>query len=116
VASPWTLYANEPPAGQLRIASPNTVNFTTSLLTSAANLFPGSYFSTGGDEVNTKCYTDDPETQAALNSSGKTLLQTLDAFVQAEHKVLRDVGKTAVVWQEMVLTFPVTLANDTVVM
>jgi hexosaminidase len=112
----WILYANEPPAGQLRIASPDTVNFTAGLLVNAAKLFPGNYFGTGGDEINLKCYTDDPETQKALAASGKTLGQALDDFTQAEHKALRSVGKTAVVWEEMVLEHQVTLANDTVVM
>ena len=115
-ASPWTSYANEPPAGQLRLASPDTVKFTTDLLANAAKLFPGNYFSTGGDEINAKCYADDPQTQAALTASGKTFEQALDAFTQAEHKALKDVGKTAVVWQEMVLDHPVTLANDTIIM
>ena len=115
-ASPWALYANEPPAGQLRVASPDTVNFITGLLTNVANIFCGKYFSTGGDEINTKCYADDSQTQQALSASGKSLAQALDAFVQAEHKALESVGKTAVVWEELVLTYPVTLAKDTIVM
>ena len=115
-ATPWSTYANEPPAGQLRIASPDTVNFTTSLLVNAAKMFPGNYFSTGGDEINAKCYADDLPTQKALNASGKTFEQALDDFTQAEHKALKGIGKTAVVWQEMVLDHNVTLANDTVIM
>ena len=115
-ASPWAVYANEPPSGQLRIASPDTVNFTANLLVNAANLFSGNYFGTGGDEINAKCYADDPQTQSALNASGKTFAQAFDDFTQAEHKALRGVGKTAVVWEELVLTFPVTLANDTIIM
>ena len=79
-------------------------------------MFPGSYFHTGGDEINAGCYTDDPQIQKALNASGKTFEQALDDFTQAEHKALKGVGKTAVVWQEMVLDHNVTLANDTVVM
>ena len=110
------MYANEPPSGQLRVASPDTVNFTANLLVNAANIFSGNYFSTGGDEINTKWYADDPQTQQALSASGKTLAQALDDFVQAEHKALKGAGKTAVVWEELVLTFPVTLANDTIVM
>ena len=115
-ASPWATYANEPPAGQLRIASPDTVSFATCLLVNAAKMFPGNYFSTGGDEINVQCYTDDPQTQKALAASGKTFEQALDDFTQAEHKALKGVGKTAVVWQEMVLDHNVTLANDTVIM
>lgn len=85
-------------------------------MVNVAGLFSGNYFSTGGDEINTKCYTDDPQTQAALNASGKTFVQALDEFTQAEHKALRGVGKSPVVWEELVLTFPVTLANDTIIM
>ena len=71
---------------------------------------------TGGDEINAKCYADDPQTQQAWSASGQTLEQALDDFVQAEHKALKGVGKTAAVWEELVLTFPVTLANDIIVM
>ena len=92
------------------------MNFIPGLLTNAANIFCGNYFSTGGDEINTQCYTDDSQTQQTLSASGKTLAQALDAFVQAEHKALKSVGKTAVVWEELVVTYPVTLANDTIVM
>ena len=115
-ATPWSTYANEPPAGQLRVASPDTANFATNLLVDAAKMFPGSYFHTGGDEINAECYTDDPQTQKALNASGKTFEQALDDFIQAEHKALKGIGKTAVVWEETVLDYNVTLANDTVIM
>lgn len=87
-ASPWTQFANgkflytsmpyqlslmfdhlEPPAGQLRLASAATTNFTASLLKSAASLFPSKFFSTGGDELNANCYTQDPATQSDLSKS-----------------------------------------------
>ncbi|KAF7332325.1 Beta-hexosaminidase [Mycena kentingensis (nom. inval.)] len=115
-AKPWASFAHEPPAGQLRLANAATTNFTASMLKSAARLFPGSFFSTGGDEINANCYTQDAETQADLAASGKTFLQALDTFTQTNHAALRSVGKTAVVWEEMVLDFPVKLAIDTVVM
>ncbi|KAJ7366267.1 N-acetylhexosaminidase [Mycena albidolilacea] len=115
-ATPWASFANEPPAGQLRLASEATVNFTAGLLKAAAGLFESKFFSTGGDEINANCYTQDNETQASLASSNKTFLQALDTFTQANHAALRSVGKSAVVWEEMVLDNPVTLANDTIVM
>ncbi|KAG6900337.1 hypothetical protein C0993_012294 [Termitomyces sp. T159_Od127] len=113
-ASPWTSFANEPPAGQLRLASTPTTTFTTGLLKSAASLFQSELFSTGGDELNSNCYAQDNATQADLAIQGKTLDQALDTFVQAIHAGLRSVGKRAVVWEEMVLDHPVTLANDTI--
>ncbi|EJC98414.1 N-acetylhexosaminidase [Fomitiporia mediterranea MF3/22] len=114
--TPWATYANEPPAGQLRIASDDTANFTASLLADVANLFPSSLFSTGGDEINANCYQNDEETQQSLSSSGKTIEQALDGFTNVTHKAVRDAGKTPVVWEEMVLQHNVTLENDTVVM
>ncbi|KAG6853812.1 hypothetical protein C0991_001058 [Blastosporella zonata] len=115
-ASPWTDFANEPPAGQLRLASAATTNFTANLISSIAQMLPSSLFSTGGDELNTNCYAKDAQTQADLTSSGRTLEQALSVFVQATHKPLTDLGKTPVVWEEMVLEHTVALQKNTVVM
>lgn len=115
-STPWASFANEPPAGQLRIASPTTSNFTASLLKSAASMFPSKLFSTGGDELNLNCWAKDNQTQAELSAEGKTFEQALDTFTQVSHAALRSVGKRAVVWEEMVLAHNVTLANNTIVM
>ncbi|KAF9483398.1 N-acetylhexosaminidase [Pholiota conissans] len=115
-ATPWENFANEPPAGQLRLASPATANFTAGLLTSIARTLPSMLFSTGGDELNVNCYTQDAQTQADLKASGKTLEQALDAFTQTTHGALRALGKTPVVWEEMALDHNVTLSNNTVIM
>lgn len=100
-AAPWTSFANEPPAGQLRLASAATINFTASLFTAVAKKLPGSYFSTGGDEINQNCYAKDAQTQADLSKAGKTFDQALDTFTGALHKSLAAVGKTPVVWEGM---------------
>ena len=96
-ATPWATYANEPPAGQLRLASPATINFTVGLLSAVAEMFPSALFSTGGDEINAQCYADDAQTQSDLD--GRTLEQALDAFTLATHGALEKLGKTPVVWQ-----------------
>ncbi|KAH7928429.1 glycoside hydrolase family 20 protein [Leucogyrophana mollusca] len=115
-ATPWSSYANEPPAGQLRIAADATVKFATSLITAAANMFPSKFFSTGGDEINSNCYAEDPQTQQILKSTGQTLDQALSAFTQSTHGALASMGKTPIVWEEMVLQHSVTLSNNTIVM
>jgi len=84
------------------------------LLSAVAEMFPSTLFSTGGDEINARCYTDDAETQQELG--GRTLNQALDAFTQATHGAIRSLGKTPVVWEEMVLSFNLTLSNDTIAM
>ncbi|KAI0671147.1 N-acetylhexosaminidase [Trametes maxima] len=112
-ASPWATYANEPPAGQLRFVNPDVTSYIGDLFSAAVKLFPSTMFSTGGDELNTKCYDIDEPTQSALNASGSTLEQALDVFTQKTHKVLEDKGKTPVVWEEMVLVHNVTLSKET---
>ena len=98
-ATPWATYAAEPPAGQLRITDNSVVNFTTSLFSAVADMVQSPYVSTGGDEVNAQCYTDDEQTQQALNSSGQTIDQVLNSFVGETHKTLAGAGKTPVVWE-----------------
>ncbi|KAK0485304.1 N-acetylhexosaminidase [Armillaria luteobubalina] len=116
-ATPWQNYANEPPAGQLRVASSDTVNFTASLVSAISSMFPSKYFSTGGDEINFNCYDDDDVTQADLAARGITITQALDSFTESTHGALRMAGKTPVVWEEMLLDYNITtLGNDTIVM
>jgi len=115
-ASPWATYANEPPAGQLRFALPEVVNFTTSLLSNIASTLPSSYFSTGGDELNTNCYVNDTLTQQRLNSTNTTLIEALATFTNSTHGALIAQGKTPVVWEEMVLQWNLTLSNETIIM
>ncbi|TDL19713.1 N-acetylhexosaminidase [Rickenella mellea] len=115
-STPWASFANEPPAGQLRFTSPTTTNFTASLLSAVAKLFPSKLMSTGGDEINQNCYNTDAETQSDLKAQGRTFEQALDVFTQATHGAVRASGKTPVVWEEMVLSHNVTLSNDTIAM
>ncbi len=67
------------------------------MLSSVAGMFPSTLFSTGGDEINVRCYADDAQTQRDLG--GRTLEQALDAFTQATHGALKNLGKTPVVWE-----------------
>jgi len=90
--------------------------FAASLIGSVAKTLPSTLFSTGGDEVNTYCYDTDYETQQELNSTGMTLNDALNVFTAATHGALAGLGKTPIVWEEMVLDFNLTLSDDTVVM
>ena len=71
------------------------------MLAAAARMFPSTLMSTGGDEINAKCYEQDAETQADLKSSGRTLEQALDVFTQKTHGAIEAVGKTPAVWEGM---------------
>jgi hexosaminidase len=85
------------------------VNFTASLLADVAKTLPSSYFSTGGDELNTNCYTNDYPTQQQLNSTGMTLNDALNTFTQVTHGALIAEGKTPVVWEGV---FAISRLND----
>lgn len=94
-ATPWTTYANEPPAGQLRIASNDTVEFVRAMITSVVADLPGTMVSTGGDEVNLQCWEDDEATQTDLVAKGITINEALKAFIADLQGALRQLGKRA---------------------
>lgn len=79
------------------MATPATVNFSVELVKEVSSKFKSTLFSTGGDEVNLPCYEDDPQTQADLAESGQTIDEALNAFILAEHAVIRAQGKTPIV-------------------
>ena len=98
-ASPWLDFAAEPPAGQIRFSSKDVVDFASSLVKAVAGNLSSSYFSTGGDEINTKCYEADAQFQQELNATGATFDIALDSFIQNVHGPLAEVNKTPVVWE-----------------
>ncbi|TFK87138.1 glycoside hydrolase family 20 protein [Polyporus arcularius HHB13444] len=113
--SPWSKYASEPPAGQLRIASPNTLAFAKTFFDSVATALPGTMMSSGGDEVNLPCWEEDGETQADLTQRNITIADALNQFVETVQGVIAAHGKTPFIKSDMVLTHNVPVLNDTVV-
>ncbi|KAG8770215.1 N-acetyl-glucosamine-6-phosphate deacetylase [Ceratobasidium sp. 428] len=115
-APPWATHANEPPAGQLRLASPTVQKFTADLFSAVLSPLKGfgTLFSTGGDEINAKCYAEDQPTQDELKKQGITIEGALNKFTNVTHAAVRSAGRTPVVWEEMVLDFKVTLPKDTI--
>ena len=106
----------EPPAGQLRFTEAPVVGFVRDLFKAAIEHTPGPFFSTGGDEINKRCYAEDDVVQGTLNKTGRTFEQALDDFTQKTHAAILESGKTPVVWQEMVIDHRVKLDPKTVVL
>lgn len=98
--SPWAVYGNEPPSGQLDLRNSKVHEYVGKLLTAVLKMFPSPYVSTGNDEVNLACYG------VANNSDIDESL--LKPFVSKAHAVLKHHGKTAMVWEEAALKFPKT--------
>ena len=89
----------EPPAGQLRLTQQPVIDFTAKLFTTLLSKVPGQYFSTGGDEINARCYNEDPVVSKDLAAKGQTLAQALDVFTNQTHAAILKMNKTPVVWQ-----------------
>lgn len=110
----WDTYAAEPPSGTLKLNSTAVDQFLDTLF---EDLMPriapfAAYFHTGGDEVNLNAYSLDD----TVKSSDHEVLQPLmQAFVSANHDRVREAGLTPMVWEEMLLTWNLTLGNDVVV-
>ncbi|KPV78194.1 glycoside hydrolase family 20 protein [Rhodotorula graminis WP1] len=115
-ARPWSTYAAEPPAGQLKLGDPDVLAFSRRVLQDATSSSSSRLFSTGGDEVNERCYLDDPATSAILAAQNVTIDQLLSRFVNGIHDTVREGGKEPVVWEEMVLKHDLDLGSDVVVM
>ncbi|KAJ4992925.1 glycosyl hydrolase family 20 [Stagonosporopsis vannaccii] len=110
----WDTYAAEPPSGTLKLNSTAVDRFLDTLF---EDLMPriapfAAYFHTGGDEVNLNAYTLDD----TVRSSDPGVLQPLmQAFVSANHDRVRSAGLTPMVWEEMLLTWNLTLGDDVIV-
>lgn len=69
---PFSKYAHQPPAGQLRFATDETTSWTKGLMGEVVDLIGdgGSrYIGTGGDEVNVPCMVSQGLFGSALQSS-----------------------------------------------
>ncbi|POY75348.1 putative Beta-N-acetylhexosaminidase [Rhodotorula taiwanensis] len=113
---PWSAYAAEPPAGQIKLGHSDAREFAKRLMHEAALMSSSPLLSSGGDEVNQRCYLEDPDTSAALEARNVSLDDLLGEFVEGVHSAIRKQGKTPVVWEEMVLNHELGLDADVVVM
>lgn len=110
----WSKYAAEPPSGTLKLNSSAVTKFLDTLFD---DLLPrvlpfSSYFHTGGDEVNVNAYNLDETVRSNDTAVLQPLMQT---FVDRAHANVRAAGLTPIVWEEMLLTWNVTLGSDVVV-
>ncbi|KAI0816052.1 N-acetylhexosaminidase [Trametes gibbosa] len=113
--SPWSKYASEPPAGQLRIASSSTLEFARTMFSAIADTLPGTMMSSGGDEVNLLCWEEDEQTMSDLVTRNITIEDALNEFVQTVQDVIIQHGKTPFIKSDMVLTHNAPVVNNTVV-
>lgn len=113
-AEPWATYCAEPPCGSLKLNSSAVYDLLDKLW---ADVLPrvskhSSYFHTGGDELNVNAYLLDD----TLNTNDSSVIKPyLQKFVDTAHAHVRGAGLTPMVWEEMLLTWNLTLGDDVVV-
>lgn len=111
---PWGNYSQEPPAGQLKLNSPDVNSFITTLF---KDLLPrvskyNTRFHVGGDELNTEAYKLDP----TVNSSDKQVIRPfLQKFVDNMLSLVQSYHLTPHIWEDMLLEWNLTLPSNTII-
>ncbi|KAJ2697581.1 Glucosamine-6-phosphate isomerase (Glucosamine-6-phosphate deaminase) (GNPDA) (GlcN6P deaminase) [Coemansia spiralis] len=111
----WDNYAAEPPSGQLNIALPATVDFVNKLIDEYAGLFTDEAFHIGGDEVNLKCWKDDPIVQNYTAKTGMDVETLLIKWYSQVHDHLDATGKTPLTWEETVFDAHYVPSSKTII-
>ena len=111
---PYYWWCAEPPCGAFKLNDTRVDKFLEKLF---ADLMPrlapySAYFHTGGDELNANDSMLDPGIRSNSTAVLQPLLQT---FVDRNHARVRKHGLSPMVWEEIPLTWNVTVGKDTVV-
>ena len=112
---PWATFCNQPPCGQVKLNSQKVDAFFAKILN---DLLPrvkpyNTYYHSGGDELNANIYALD---ETVKSNSSAVIQPYLQRFVNNLHKIVRANGMKPMVWEEMILTWNLTLpTSDTLV-
>ena len=111
---PYYWWCAEPPCGAFKLNDTRVDNFLEKLF---SDLLPrvapySAYFHTGGDELNANDSMLDP---GIRSNSTEVLQPLLQKFIDRNHARVRKHGLSPMVWEEIPLTWNVTIGKDTVV-
>lgn len=111
---PWAIYAQEPPAGQLKLNSADVSSFLTTLLTDLLTRSSpfSSHFHVGGDELNLEAYKLDDTVKSSSKDVIQPHLQRLMDHV-ISHVESKDL--TPVIWEDMLLEWDLKLPSSTII-
>ncbi|MCJ1377646.1 N-acetyl-glucosamine-6-phosphate deacetylase [Xylographa soralifera] len=111
---PWSLYAQEPPSGQLKLNDPAVFSFLTTLyndLLPRTSLY-ASQFHVGGDEINKEVYKLDPTVNSSSTAVLRPFLQSLIDHVISStesHSLI------PIIWEDMLLEWGLDLPKSIIV-
>lgn len=113
-AQPYTKYCAEPPCGALKLNNSGVEDLLGTLwddVLPRVNKYT-AYFHTGGDELNYNDYLLD----AALATNDSSVLKPLlQDFIDTQHTRIRNEGMTPMLWEEIPVTYNITIGKDVVV-
>ncbi|KAI8893901.1 glycoside hydrolase superfamily [Globomyces pollinis-pini] len=109
---PWTKYCNEPPCGQLDITKDSTFKLVSELLNEQARWFEDPYMHLGHDEINIPCYEDDKGTKEYMKANNMNVSQLIGGFTAKVTNLASSLNKTSMFWDEVVLTYNVTVPKE----
>ncbi|KAJ9089789.1 Glucosamine-6-phosphate isomerase (Glucosamine-6-phosphate deaminase) (GNPDA) (GlcN6P deaminase) [Entomophthora muscae] len=111
----WADFAAEPPSGQIDPTNSKSIEIVKDLMDEFAILFPDSRMHLSGDEVNQKCWDDDPRIKLFLRNENMDVGNLLTNFSSRMHLHALEHKKDIVVWEEMVLNHNANLPKNTLV-
>uniref|UniRef100_A0A1J3IYZ7 Beta-hexosaminidase n=1 Tax=Noccaea caerulescens TaxID=107243 RepID=A0A1J3IYZ7_NOCCA len=94
--------ASEPGTGQLNPLSPKTYEVVRNVIKDVVKQFPEPFFHGGADEVVPGCWKTDPAISSFL-SSGGTLSQLLEKYINSTLPYIVSQNRTAVYWEDVLL-------------
>ena len=96
-------------------AHSETLPMLKDLLEDIASIFPDSLFHLGGDEVNLSVWDNDTETAAWMKANNKTSHDVYMTFIEEAQRIVLDLGKRPVGWDEIWTTFGTKLDKRTII-
>uniref|UniRef100_A0A7N0ZVS4 beta-N-acetylhexosaminidase n=1 Tax=Kalanchoe fedtschenkoi TaxID=63787 RepID=A0A7N0ZVS4_KALFE len=103
--------ASEPGTGHLNPLHPQTYQVIEKVVGDVAAMFPENFYHAGADEVIPGCWKADPTIQAFL-SSGATLSDLLEMFVNKTHPYILSLNKTVVYWEDVLLDSAISVSSS----
>ncbi|KAG0299827.1 hypothetical protein BGZ98_009725 [Dissophora globulifera] len=104
----YSRFSAEPPSGQLNPVVPKTYKVVQGVYDQILPLYKDKYFHAGADEVNINCWnnTESIIEYMKTNDIARTdagFDRILNEFVSKQHDMLRQQGRTPIVWEEPLL-------------
>lgn len=92
-------YAAEPTTGQLNPVKTKTYEVVNKVITEIASMFPDAYYHGGGDEPVYKCWDEDESVRNYMQTNNATHDDLLGMFLSKELEMIKNSGKTAILWE-----------------